>query len=36
MAADKYYIKDNITKTAVHHESFEKLWKTKWAFPVRA
>ncbi|KAJ9624594.1 uncharacterized protein PV06_06408 [Exophiala oligosperma] len=33
MAAEKYYIKDAITKTAVHHESFEKLWETKWKAP---
>lgn len=32
--ADKYYIKDNIKKTAVHHNSFKDLWKTKWSFPV--
>jgi hypothetical protein len=32
--ADKYYIKDNIKKTAVHHNSFKDLWKTKWAFVV--
>ena len=32
--ADKYCIKDNILKTAVHHNSFKDLWKTKWAFPV--
>ena len=32
--ADKYFIKDNIKKTAVHHNSFKDLWQTKWNFPV--
>jgi hypothetical protein len=33
--ADRYYIKDSVTKTAIHHNSFKDLWKSKWAFPVR-
>jgi hypothetical protein len=33
-AAEKYYIKDAITKPAVHHESYQKLWETKWKGPV--
>jgi len=32
--ADRYYIKDSITKTAIHHNSFKDLWKSKWAFPL--
>ncbi|OAP64647.1 hypothetical protein AYL99_00619 [Fonsecaea erecta] len=32
-AAEKYYIKDAITKSAIHHESFQKLWETKWKGP---
>jgi len=32
--ADKYYIKDDILKTAVHHESFKQLWETKWKQPA--
>ncbi|KAK0610711.1 yellowish-green 1-like protein [Bombardia bombarda] len=31
--ADKFFIKDAILKPAVHHESFEKLWETKWKAP---
>jgi hypothetical protein len=34
MASEKYYIKDAITKTAVHHKSFKALWETKWKGPV--
>ena len=34
MAAHKYFIGDAINKPAVHHESFEKLWETKWKAPV--
>ncbi|EXJ93961.1 hypothetical protein A1O1_02354 [Capronia coronata CBS 617.96] len=30
MATEKYYIKDAITKPAIHHQSYEKLWETKW------
>ncbi|GIZ48646.1 hypothetical protein CKM354_001169800 [Cercospora kikuchii] len=26
----KFFIHDALTTPAVHHESFEKLWKTKW------
>ncbi|KAM7188776.1 Alpha/Beta hydrolase fold [Rhypophila sp. PSN 637] len=33
MADQKYYIKDAILKAAPHHESFEKLWETKWKEP---
>ncbi|KAK3690415.1 yellowish-green 1-like protein [Podospora appendiculata] len=33
MAAEQYYIKDAILKSAIHHESFEKLWETKWKAP---
>ena len=32
--ADKYYIKENITKSAPHHESIKALWETKWKKPV--
>ena len=32
--ADKYYIKDNITKPAIHHESYKQLWESKWKTPV--
>jgi hypothetical protein len=35
MASEKYYIKDAITKPAVHHESYKALWETKWKMPVR-
>lgn len=34
-AAEKYYIGKSIHGTAVHHESFQKLWETKWKVPVR-
>lgn len=34
-AADKYYIGDGILKPSAHHESFQKLWETKWKVPVR-
>lgn len=34
MATEKYYIKDAITKPAIHHQSYEKLWETKWKKPV--
>lgn len=30
MAAEKYYIKDALLKPAIHHESFQQLWETKW------
>ncbi|KIV92343.1 hypothetical protein PV10_06793 [Exophiala mesophila] len=33
MASSKYYIKDAITKTAVHHHSYQQLWETKWKKP---
>ncbi|CAN8100973.1 unnamed protein product [Discula destructiva] len=32
-AAEKYYIGNSILKSAVHHESFQKLWETKWKVP---
>lgn len=31
----KFYIQDVIKDVAPHHESFEKLWETKWKRPVR-
>jgi hypothetical protein len=30
----KFYIQDVIKDVAPHHESFEKLWETKWKGPV--
>ncbi|KAK4447315.1 Alpha/Beta hydrolase protein [Podospora aff. communis PSN243] len=33
MAAHKYFIGEAIDKPAIHHESFEKLWETKWKAP---
>ncbi|RMZ79235.1 hypothetical protein DV737_g3496, partial [Chaetothyriales sp. CBS 132003] len=30
MAEQKYYIKEAIKKPAVHHESYQALWETKW------
>ncbi|RMD40729.1 hypothetical protein DV735_g4407, partial [Chaetothyriales sp. CBS 134920] len=30
MADQKYYIKDAINKPAVHHQSYQALWETKW------
>jgi hypothetical protein len=33
-AAEKYYIKDGLTKPAIHHQSYQKLWETKWKGPV--
>ena len=35
MAEHKYYIKDAILKPAVHHESFQQLWETKWKGPAK-
>lgn len=32
---DKYTIGHAILEPAIHHESFEKLWETKWKAPVR-
>ncbi|OAG41933.1 hypothetical protein AYO21_03936 [Fonsecaea monophora] len=32
-ASEKYYIKDAISKPAIHHESFQQLWETKWKGP---
>lgn len=34
MANQKYHIKDAILKPAAHHESFQKLWETKWKAPA--
>lgn len=34
-AHQKYTIGRAILEPAVHHESFEKLWETKWKAPVR-
>lgn len=34
-AEEKYFIGSGIKKPAVHHESFEQLWETKWKKPVR-
>lgn len=33
--AGKYYIGSNIKEVAAHHESFQKLWETKWKPLVR-
>ncbi|KAK0724290.1 yellowish-green 1-like protein [Lasiosphaeris hirsuta] len=33
MAAQSYFIGDAILKPAIHHESFEQLWETKWKVP---
>jgi hypothetical protein len=30
----KFFIQDNIKKVAAHHESWEKLWETKWKWPA--
>lgn len=30
-----YHIKDALLQPAVHHQSFQKLWETKWKAPVR-
>jgi hypothetical protein len=30
----KFFIQENIKKVAPHHESWEKLWETKWKFPA--
>jgi hypothetical protein len=30
----KFYIQDVIKDVAPHHESFAKLWETKWKKPV--
>ncbi|KAK0716347.1 Alpha/Beta hydrolase protein [Lasiosphaeris hirsuta] len=35
MAAKQYHIGDALLKKAVHHESFEKLWETKWRAPCK-
>lgn len=32
---EKYAIGRAILEPATHHESFEKLWETKWKAPVR-
>jgi len=33
-AHEKYSIGHAILEPAIHHESFEKLWETKWKAPV--
>lgn len=33
-AHEKYAIGSAILEPAIHHESFEKLWETKWKAPV--
>ncbi|KAK0648424.1 yellowish-green 1-like protein [Cercophora newfieldiana] len=33
MAPQQYFIGDAINKPAIHHESFQKLWETKWRAP---
>ncbi|KAK3939640.1 Alpha/Beta hydrolase protein [Diplogelasinospora grovesii] len=33
MTEQQYFIKDAILKHAVHHDSFQKLWETKWKAP---
>lgn len=33
-AQEKYTIGHAILKPAIHHESFEQLWETKWKAPV--
>jgi len=30
----KFFIQENMKKVAPHHESYKKLWETKWKFPV--
>jgi len=30
----KFFIQDNIKEVAAHHESWEKLWETKWKWPA--
>ncbi|KAF2878074.1 Alpha/Beta hydrolase protein [Massariosphaeria phaeospora] len=30
----KFFIQDNIKKTAAHHESYQQLWETKWKKPA--
>lgn len=35
-AHEKYAIGNAILKPAIHHESFEQLWETKWKAPVRS
>lgn len=34
-AHEKYTIGHAIIKPAVHHQSFEQLWESKWKAPVR-
>lgn len=31
----KFFIQDSLDTPAVHHESFEKLWQTKWQTPCK-
>lgn len=30
----KFFIQDNLSKPAAHHESFAQLWETKWKKPA--
>lgn len=30
----KYFIQEKLKTPAAHHESFAKLWETKWKKPV--
>ena len=30
----KFFIQEHMKKVAAHHESWEKLWETKWKFPA--
>jgi hypothetical protein len=32
----KFFIQDALKIPAAHHESFEKLWQTKWQTPCRS
>jgi hypothetical protein len=31
----KFFIQDALDTPAAHHESFEKLWQTKWQMPCK-
>ena len=30
----KFFIQENLSKPAAHHESFAQLWETKWKAPA--
>ena len=34
MAPSKFFIQDDMATVAAHHESYAKLWETKWRKPV--